>query len=106
LHDSGSVPADVVLKESALAAAATGDTAAALRLIGMIADSAGADGGWAAFEVARVHAALGNRDEAIRHLRRSRREGFGYYFWMHAGVPEFRTLFGYGPFEELMAARR
>jgi tRNA A-37 threonylcarbamoyl transferase component Bud32/TolB-like protein/tetratricopeptide (TPR) repeat protein len=53
---------------------------------------------------AKIAAALGRRDEAVSLLHQAFREGLAYGIWLHCD-PDFLSLHGYGPFDELMQPR-
>lgn len=99
--DQDVVPREVVLKELALTDALAGDSAGALRLL----DSAFGqmpEQEWVATETARVHAAFGDLDGAVRILRRARRNGAGFHFYMHLADSALVT---YPPYRALMRPR-
>jgi TolB-like protein/tetratricopeptide (TPR) repeat protein len=50
---------------------------------------------------ARIAAALGRRDEAVRLLRQAFTEGLGYGIWLHCD-PDFASLHGFEPFDEVV----
>ena len=49
----------------------------------------------------RIAAVLGRRDEAMRLLRQAFTEGLGHGIWLHCD-PDFGSLRGFGPFDDLM----
>ncbi len=50
---------------------------------------------------ARIAALLGERDEAVRLLRRASSEGVGHGLWIHTDM-DLESLRGYAPYEELV----
>ncbi|MEO5589273.1 MAG: BTAD domain-containing putative transcriptional regulator [Gemmatimonadaceae bacterium] len=82
-------------------AANEGDTLQARK----IADAIPADGVWPGGEYywrARIEAQLGHRQLAVQLLKTSLAKGAGQMWIWHSRGPDFPTLAGYPPFEELM----
>lgn len=83
-------------------AARLGEREEALRVDAWLASEPGRDSnGWRTMERAMIRALLGDREEALKLVRQSMREGHGHYPWLHA-APELEPLRGWAPFEELM----
>lgn len=94
----------IVRGDIGLAAARLGDRSVAEQMIEWYGEwnrEHPGNGGWATQWRARIAAALGNRDDAVRFLRQAHAEGWAHTPWDHR-TEEYENMRGYAPFEELM----
>jgi DNA-binding SARP family transcriptional activator/TolB-like protein len=94
----------IVRGDIGLAAARLGDRALAEQMIEWYGEwnrEHPRNGGWATQWRARIAAALGDRDDAVRFLRQAHAEGWAHTPWDHRNE-EYENLRGYVAFEELM----
>lgn len=96
--------AEVVRGDIGIASARLGDRETAEDLIDWYTEWASTrpgQGGWATQWRARIAAALGDRDEAVRWFRQALAEGWSFTVWDHR-TEEYENLRGYEPFVQLM----
>jgi DNA-binding SARP family transcriptional activator/tetratricopeptide (TPR) repeat protein/TolB-like protein len=94
----------IIRGDIGLAAARLGDRAVAEQMIDWYGDwnrEHPQNSGWATQWRARIAAALGDRDDAVRFLRQAYAEGWAHTPWDHRNE-EYENLRGYAAFEELM----
>jgi len=95
---------EAVRGDIGLAAARLGDRDVAERTIDWytrMAQDNPRQGGWATQWRARIAAALGDRDAAVRWLRQAHDEGWPFMVWDHR-TEEYENLRGYPAFEVMM----